>query len=291
MTKRILTAAILCILILSLTLTSLAAVHVDITPPADWQERDLLTLTVFRTGEGDAMLLQCGGEAMMIDGGPYKYREKLRDALNERGISHFKYIFSTHPHDDHVEGLRMLLSYGFTTDEFLSPFSKGYSYDLQQKLVRQIDRSGVSYRQLRDGDSFTLGGALITVYWWEQGKTIDAKCPIARVEFGGCSALLCSDIIGETQQYYLKTLDASFLKADVVKAPHHGITPFQPDFLDAVSPAFVFVTNYSNYGTDLTKFKNQMKNRQIPAKYSGDGAVYLETDGADWYVYQRVGEF
>ena len=174
MTKRILTAAILCILILSLTLTSLAAVHVDITPPADWQERDLLTLTVFRTGEGDAMLLQCGGEAMMIDGGPYKYREKLRDALNERGISHFKYIFSTHPHDDHVEGLRMLLSYGFTTDEFLSPFPKGYSYDLQQKLVRQIDRSGVAYRQLRDGDSFTLGGALITVYWWEQGKTIDA---------------------------------------------------------------------------------------------------------------------
>ena len=291
MTKRILTAAILCILLFSLTLTGYAAVYVDVTPPEDWQERDLMTLTVFRTGEGDAMLLQCGGEAMMIDGGPYKYREKLRDALNDRGISHFKYIFSTHPHDDHVEGLRMLLNYGFTADEVISFFPKSYSYDLQQKFAKQVDRSKVTYRQLTDGESFALGGAVITVYWWEQGKTIDAKCPIARVEFGESSALLCSDIIGDTQQYYLKTLDESFLKADVVKAPHHGITPFLTDFLDAVSPAFVFVTNYSNYGTDLTKFKNQMKNRQIPTKYAGDGAVYLETDGADWYVYQTLNEF
>ncbi len=291
MLKRTLTAAILCILILSLTRSGLAVVYVDVTPPEDWEARELLTLTVFRTGEGDAMLLQCGGEAMMIDGGPYKYREKLRDALVVRGISHFKYMFSTHPHDDHVEGLRMLLNYGFTCDEFLSFFPKSNSYEYQQKLVKQINRSGVAYRQLQDGESFTLGGAVITVYWWEKGSTIDAKCPIARVEFGDASALLCSDIIGDTQQYYLKTLDASFLKADVVKAPHHGITPFQSDFLDAVDPAFVFVTNYSNYGTDLTKFKNQMKNRKIPTKYSGDGAVYLETDGVDWYVYQTLNEF
>ena len=185
----------------------------------------------------------------------------------------------------------MLLSYGFTADAFVSPFPKNFSYDLQQKAVRQVDRSGVPYRQLQDGDVLTLGGASITVYWWEKGKTIDAKCPIARVEFGDSSALLCSDIIGDTQQYYLNTLEPAWLKADVVKAPHHGITPFLPAFLDAVDPAFVCVTNYSNYGTDLTKFKNQMKSRQLPVKFSGDGTVYMETDGTDWYIWQTLREF
>ena len=289
--KRTLTALVQCVLLAMEAMNALGEVYVDQTLPEDWTQRERFSITVFRTGEGDAMLLQCGGEAMMVDGGPYKYREKLRDALNGRGISHFKYLFSTHPHDDHVEGLRMLLSYGFTAEAFLSPFPKNFSYDLQQKAVRQVDRSGVPYRQLQDGDVLTLGGATITVYWWEEGKTIDAKCPIARVEFGDSSALLCSDIIGDTQQYYLKTLDAAFLRADVVKAPHHGITPFQIDFLDAVDPAFVIVTNYSNYGTDLTKFKNQMKNRHLPAKYSGDGTVYLETDGTDWYVWQTLNAF
>ena len=37
--------------------------------------------------------------------------------------------------------------------------------------------------------------------------------------------------------------------------------------------------------------KNSMKNRQIPTKYAGDGTVYLETDGTDWYVYQTLNEF
>ena len=88
------------LLLLCLTLTAFPAlceVYVEKDPPADWESRDLLRITVFRTGEGDCMLLEQGGENMMIDGGPFKYREKLRDALAERGISHFKYLFNTHP--------------------------------------------------------------------------------------------------------------------------------------------------------------------------------------------------
>ena len=287
--KRILAAAILGFLALSLTLNGLAAVYVDVTPPDDWAQRDLLTITVFRTGEGDAMLLQCGGEAMMIDGGPYKYREKLRDALEERGISHFKYLFSTHPHDDHIEGLRMLLSYGFTTDEFVSVFSKGFNYEYQEKAVRMIDRKNAAYRQLQFGDTLTLGGASLTVYDWEKGTTINAKSAMTRVEFGGCSALLCADIIGDTQNQFLKTLDPAILLADVMKAPHHGLTALVKEFLDAVNPSFVWVTNYS--GDKVKGIGNQMKSRGIPVKYSGDGTVYLETDGTDWYVYQTLKAF
>ena len=29
--------------------------------PADWQEKDILRITAFAVGEGDALLLQCGG--------------------------------------------------------------------------------------------------------------------------------------------------------------------------------------------------------------------------------------
>lgn len=288
MLRKCLCCLLMCCLILGRASVR-ADVHVDETPPEDWQERDLMRLTVFRTGEGDAMLLQAGGECMMIDGGPYKYREKLRDALTERGITHFKYLFSTHPHDDHIDGLRMLMSYGFTADEFLSVFAKSNSYDNQVKAVRQLDRSGIPYRRIASGESVTLGGVRITFYNWPEGKTINAQSCMARLEFGDCSALLCADVIGETQLHFLKTLDPAVLKADVAKAPHHGLTPFRTDFLDAVDPGFVVVTNYNN--DKVTKITNQLNYRKLPFKFSGAGTVYLECDGTDWYIYQTLREF
>lgn len=288
MTKRFLSYALLCCLLLFCAFAR-ADVYVDQTPPEDWQERDLMRLTVFRTGEGDAMLLQAGGECMMIDGGPFKYREKLRDALYARGIEHFKYLFNTHPHDDHIDGLRMLMSYGFTADEFISIFPKGNTYDNQVKAVRMADKMGIPYRQLSPEETITLGSATLTFYTWEKGTSINAKSAMTRVEFGGCSALLCADIIGDTQRHFLKTLAPEILKADVVKAPHHGLTPFVTEFLDAVDPGFVCVTNYNN---DLVqRISNQLKYRELPFKFSGAGTVYLECDGTDWYVYQTLGEF
>jgi len=37
--------------------------------PADWAEKDTLRLTCIDTNRSDAMVLQSGGEAMMVDGG------------------------------------------------------------------------------------------------------------------------------------------------------------------------------------------------------------------------------
>lgn len=288
MAKKIVSAVLLCCLLLG-ALPALAQVYVDQTPPEDWEERPLLRITVFRTGEGDCMLIQTGGENMMVDGGPFKYREKLRDALAQREITHMKYLFNTHPHDDHIEGLRMLMNYGMEADEFVSVFAQTYNNDYHKKAVRQAEKSGVEFRQVSDGDVLTLGDASLTVYRWDNGPSVNAKSAMLRLEYGDCSALLCADIIGETQKYFLKTLDPQVLSADVVKAPHHGLTPFVGDFLTAVDPAFIWVTNYS--GDKVAKTNVQAKYRDIPIKYSGDGTVYLSCDGKDWYVSQTLKQF
>ena len=280
-------AAALCVL-LCLT-PALAKVYVDQTPPEDWQERELLRITVFRTGEGDAMLIQAGGENMMVDGGPYKYREKLRDALKDRGIDRFQYLFNTHPHDDHIDGLRMLMVYGFEADAFVSVFPKNYNYENQRDAMARLDKTDIPYRQLANGDTLSLGDAELTVFQWEAGKSINAKSAALRLEFGNCAALLCADIVGETQKHFLSALEEGALKADVVKAPHHGLTPFVSDFLTAVDPEYIFVTNYEN--SKVSKTKGQANYRNLPIHFSGDGTIYLECDGTDWYVRQTLKTF
>lgn len=288
--KRLLSVLLLCILLLSM-LPAHAEVYVKKKAPEDWQQRELLRITVFRTGEGDCMLLEAGGESMMVDGGPYKYREKLRDALQDRGITHMKYLFNTHPHDDHIDGLRMLMEYGMEVDEFVSVFPKDQkdTEDNQKKAMASLDKAGIAYRQISSGETLTLGGAELTTYNWAEGKTINAQSAMTKVTFGNCSALLCADIIGDTQKYFLETMDTEMLKADVVKAPHHGLTPMVADFLSAVDPGYIFVTNY--HGTRISKMESQAEHRKIPIQYSGDGTIVLETDGTDWYINQTLYAF
>lgn len=286
--KRVI-AFFLCVMLMLPCVSALGEVYVDQTPPADWSERDLMRLTVFRTGESDCMLMEAGGEAMMIDGGANPWREKLRDALAERGISHLKYIYSTHPHDDHIDGLYRIMQYGVTADEFVSIFAENFRNDLHQRTVKQAAASGIPYRQLQVGDVLTLGDVTLTIYRWEDGSTINDLSTLTRVEFGDCSMLLTADITGLAQRHFMATLPAEALKADVAKFPHHGLTPFVTEFLDIVDPEFLFATNKTS--DEVRKARNQINNRKLPAKFSGDGTIVLECDGTDWYIYQKLKEF
>lgn len=266
-----------------------AQVYVDQTPPADWEQRDLMRLTVFRTGESDCMLLENGGECMMIDGGAMKWREKLYNALQDRGISHLKYFFNTHPHDDHIDGLcYLMMDYGVTADEFLSVFPEDYDHKLHQRALRQARKAGVPFRQLFAGDTLTLGGVTLRIYRSSHGETENGYSALTRLEFGDASALLCADITGNVQKQFLELLPPEQLKADVAKAPHHGLNPFVSEFLDAVAPGFVVITNYEG---DAKPTVNQMKKRGIPFAHSGEGTVILETDGTDWYITQTLKQF
>ena len=282
---------LLCMLALLLLVSyAQATVYVDKEKPADWpKDEQLLRLTVFRTGEGDAMLLEVDGKRMMIDGGPNKYREKLRDALAARGITHLDAIYSTHPHDDHIDGLYRLMQYGVTADEFISSFPKKFNNSLQKRTVQQADKMNIPFRRVEDGDEMTLGGAKLTFYQWYAGKTVDAKAPMTRIEYGDATLLLTSDIIGDTQRQFLQTLPPEALKADIVKAPHHGLTGFKSEFLTAVDPEFVFITNYDDGSAKKTV--NQCVYRKIPYLHSASGTVIMETNGTDWYVWQLYRQF
>lgn len=262
-----------------------AKVFVNQECPVGWESRDLLRLTAFQTGESDCMLLECGTESMMIDGGADPYRAKLRGWLEDRGITHFKYLFSTHPHDDHIDGLWRLMQFGFTADAFVSPFEKTLSYRLHARAVRQAETSGIPYRQVFNGDVLTLGGASLTVYRWDMGETLNGMSATLLVQYGEARLLLCADAIGLTQKRFLLNPGPDALKADIVKVPHHGLTPMVSAFADAVAPELMLITNTQKGGTK--GIVDQARYRDLPYLFTGKGTVVMETDGTDWYIRQE----
>ena len=135
----------------------------------------------------------------------------------------------------------------------------------------------------------TLGNATLTIYRWPEGKTINDLSTLTKLVYKDASALLTADITGLAQRYFMDTLDHEIIKADVAKFPHHGLTPFVTEFLDIVDPEFLFATNKTS--DEVRKARNQINNRKLPAKFSGDGTIVLECDGTDWYIYQKLKEF
>lgn len=274
------------LLALFLPVATRAEVFVNQVAPTGWEERAPMRLTAFQTGESDCMLLECGEERMMVDGGADPWREKLRDWLIDRGISHFKYLFNTHPHDDHIDGLWRLMQYGFTADAFVSPFEEGLSYRLHTRAVRQAEASGIPYRQVTHGEILVLGDATVTVYRWDEGETLNGMSATLLVQYGDARLLLCSDAIGLTQKHFLDDPGVSALKADIVKVPHHGLNPMVSSFTDAVAPELFLITNSQKKGTK--GLVDQARYRDLPYLFTGNGTVVMETDGTDWYVWQET---
>lgn len=283
MMKRLLTM----MLTLLMLLPALAAAEVhriegESTLPADWAEREVLRMVVVDTNRSDAILLQCGGESMMVDGGFNSHYKRVFTMLDRYGVTELKYILSTHCDGDHSEGLTTIINSDlYAPQVLLSPNPENYNDpdDHHEKLVRAARRHNVPYQMIDDGDQFTLGGANITILRCGEKWGQNARSAASVVEFNGGRLLLLADVSNRVLNYFLENRDPALLACDVMKAPHHGIDGVNDAFLAASTPDAIICTNNTIYDHDI-------KLEKMGAIYSGDGTVYIETDGTDWYIWQ-----
>lgn len=105
--------------------------------PADWAEKDTLRLTCIDTNRSDAMVLQSGGEAMMVDSGEGRYRRRVYATLDGYGITELKYLLNTHCDDDHLHGfIYLMYSDLYQVDAFLSPNTTTYGEKLHCDILK-----------------------------------------------------------------------------------------------------------------------------------------------------------
>ncbi len=278
---------ILLLLALLLAAPALAAAEVHFISdasglPEGWAERDVLRMTVVDTNRSDAILLQCGCEAMMADCGFNSHYRRVFRTLDNCGVTTLKYLLSTHCDGDHSEGLTTIMnSDRYNPGLLLSPNRETYDDpdDHHEKMVRSSRRHNVPYQVIDDGDVFTLGAATITILRCDQMWGQNARSAACRVDFNGGTILLLADVSTRVLNYWMETRDPAEFDCDVMKANHHGIDGIPEAFMAAATPGAIVCTNNTNYDHDLTL-------ERLGALYSGDGTVHVETDGTDWYIWQ-----
>lgn len=276
---------LLLLLLLLLPLHAGAEVYLSADVPADWYARDLLRVTILETGRSDAMLVECGGEAMLIDGGSASWADELQSDLEKRSLTQFKYFLNTHPHNDHIEGLIALMEAGYKPERFMSPFAADWDDEsYHQAALKTAWDHGITFRMVRHGDVYALGGAQVHIYRCTEYTNLNDRSAIQLITFGESRILLAADLSGSTQKAMLDLVGAEGLQSEIIKAPHHGENAMAEEFLTAVDPSLILCTSGAEEAPDLTR---QATHRELPLLYSGEGEIVLETDGVDWYVWQN----
>ena len=214
-------ALVICLTFISFCfLPFFTSVHVTAAEPAQNTQQPLnqeyqpLTVKFIDVGQGDSALLQCGDEAMLIDGGNPDDAQKLYSILKTNEITKLKAIIITHAHEDHCGSIAAALT-AASAEIVYAPVDQDNSdvfTDITKKTAITIPEAGTT---------FTLGTA-----------TVEIIAPISQYDDENNGSIVCKVTNGEDTFLFtgdieraaeLDLLDKKIdLSADVLKVAHHG---------------------------------------------------------------------
>lgn len=232
----------------------------------------------------DAIFLRCGGETMLVDCATQGQAVRIVNMCKQLGITHIDRVVNTHPHEDHIGGFRDLIK-SIDVGELWLCFPENYNNHIT-KAVGYAEKAGIPVKTYADGDVLTLGGATIEVWKLDGTKSELNNCSAQmKLTYGERTFLMAADLQGDGQARMVE-LHGDALDADILKYPHHGIEVLREDYLAAVSPLMVVVTNNHR---QTTGWKWIMK-AGIPYAYTVPNFVHLTTDGTTWLAEKIVSD-
>ena len=209
--------------------------------PDKYAQKAELTVSFIDVAQGDATLIECGGEAALIDAGLYSEADNVLSYLNRRGIRELKYCVATHPHSDHIGGMSKVI-YNTYVDTLVYPLCEDSSN--MNSIFDACDERGVSYLTPNPLDTLRVGEAVIQVLspeaYADYGN-LNNNSLVLKLEYENVSFLFMADAEKEVEQELL-AMDID-LNADVLKAGHHGSsTSSHSDFINAVTPSVAIIS-------------------------------------------------
>lgn len=244
---------------------------------------------VIDVGKADAILLECEGEAALLDAGTSIHGNRVADYLARQGIESLKYAIMSHPDKDHIGGMPQVL-WDVPVDSFvqaqlpdaLKPKSEEFTV-----MNMVLEQKAIPTTIVEAGDVFYLGGAKLSVIAPIKiyDETNDYSLVI-KLEYKDFSALFCGDIEKEAEKDLAKSSEE--LDVDLLKVPHHGSkTSCTKRFLKAVMPEYAVIS----VGPDKNNLPNDEPLKRLEEigadiyRTDTDGTVVFSTDGSSVNVH------
>ena len=237
-----------------------------------------LNVTFLNVEQGDCTLLESNGEYMLIDAGDDNTAYEVLQYMQNQNIESFKYVVGTHPDDDHIGGLDVIID-KFECDNIFMPnisaSSKSFT-DLMQ-VIKAKDKRIVSPNV---DDTYFLGDAVIKILGPVSEYDDDNNSSIVLMVYNQENSFLFT---GDIEKDAENDLLNSAIKADVIKIAHHGSSSSSTeDFIKKVSPTYAVISCGINndYGHPHAETLNTLRMNGIEVfRTDIQGTIIAKSDG------------
>ena len=243
------------------------------------EEPSSFSIHFIDVGQADAALIQCDGEAMLIDGGNKGDSNTIYSVLKQAGISHLKMVVGTHAHEDHIGGLPGAFNYA-TADLTLCA-TTDYNSDAFDDFAYYAHLRGGGIAVPDVGDTYTLGSAKVEILGVNGGDDTNDTSIVLMITYGQTKFLFTGDAEREAEQAILAS--GADLSATVLKVGHHGSdTSTTYPFLREIMPeyAVISVGTGNSYGHPTEAALSRLRDADVTVLRTDlQGDIHCTSDG------------
>lgn len=242
-----------------------------------------LSVHFIDVGQGDCTLIMCEGHSMLIDAGESDQGDKVVEYLKAQEITNLDCVIGTHPHSDHIGGLRAVVESDIKIDKLIMPkvpdeqVPTSYTYT---KLLKAIINKGMTVTKA-DDSTFNLGSAVINTYTPKKTyKNLNDYSVTTKIIHGNNSFLVTGDLGKQSEKELIDR--GCDLSAKVLQAGHHGSRESSTKrFLKKVNPSYAVIQcgAGNSYGHPHSEALERMSKYTTEIYRSDkDGTIVFESD-------------
>jgi len=266
--------------------------------PTPFVTQGRLQIYALDVGQGDSeLIITPEGKSVLIDAGTPQASDEVIAALRKRDVRSLDLAVATHPHADHIGGMRSVIE-NFGVKNFLDS-GRGYASKEYERMLRAIEEKGIKFIVAKKGMKFDLdSGVKLEVLnpqgndqWITEvrrgGSLENANSVVLRLSYGNFSMLFTGDAETETEDLMMKS--GVPLRAQVLKVGHHGSRyATSVRFLEAVAPeaAVISVGAGNRYGHPAQQTLDRLRKAGVKV-YRTDlnGEIAIVTDGNTFEIH------
>lgn len=233
-------------------------------------------------GQGDAALVQCGGEFMLIDGGDYEADTALIEYLEAQGVETLDYVVCTHSHADHCGSLDKAVEHFGAQVVFISPYNSESNQFSQ--LLEAAESVGAELGSPEMGVEYSLGEATFSFIGpVEEYDDQNNNSLVMRLKYGNRSFLFTGDMERKAENDLMDS--GASVKCDVLKVGHHGSsTSSSYRFIYEAQPSIAVIScgEGNSYGHPHDEVMSRLSDADITVYRTDlEGSIVLFCDGID----------
>ena len=235
-------------------------------------------------GQGDCIFIELpNSETMLIDAGEYDEVDGVVTYIHSKGYDTIDYVIATHPHSDHIGGMKTIFDNFNVKNAYLSPAIS--TTKIYERMLEAIQNSNAKAHKAFAGTEIisenNLSAVVVAPATDNPDDYIDNlnnSSVVLKLTYGETSFLFTGDA-EKAEEDAIRTN----IKCDVLKIGHHGSrTSTSANFLKKVEPkyAIISVGEGNEYGHPTEEVLKRLKERNIEV-YRTDlmGTITVTSDG------------